>query len=471
MQLSALTAVSSLDGRYRKSGAKLAEYMSEFALIRARVRMQIEYLIALSELEGIPLGKLSQGNKLELRKLANISEEDARIIKLIETKGYEDIPATNHDVVAVISWLKKCLRGSPLAHAVEWLHFGLTSEDCNNIAYAMMLRDAIRVVVRPEMINVVDRLGDFAKEYATLPMLSRTHGQAATPTTLGKEFNVFAKRLDRQITQLNKFTLLVKLNGASGNYCAHMVAFPGINWEQFAAIFILSLNTRENGLGLDFEPNPVTTQIEPHDTYAELFGIIMRFNTILVDCSQDIWRYISDGWLVQTPVAGEVGSSAMPHKVNPINFENAEGNLLFANAMMEFFNRKLPISRLQRDLSDSTVERNFGSALGHSLIGYEAMLSGLGKISADKEKIESALGKNWEVLAEAIQTILRADGQSDSYNLLKDISRGRRMNKMDIRNFVETLHHEKKVSDEAMKAIFYLTPWNYTGLAAMLARP
>ena len=468
MDLTALTAVSALDGRYRKTGAKLVPYMSEYALIRARVRMQVEYLIALSKVGGTPLRTFTQGNKLELRKLASISQEDAAIIKSIETKEYGDIKATNHDVVAAISWLRMRLKDSPLADVVEWVHFGLTSEDCNNIAYALMLRNSIHEVIRPAMIAVIDKLDDFAQQYASLPMLARTHGQPATPTTLGKEFNVFSARLKRQLEQLNNFKLLVKLNGASGNYCAHNVALPGVNWRDFSCKFIWSLNSGEPGIS--FKPNEITTQIEPHDTYAELFGIIMRFNTSLVDCCQDLWRYISDDWLVQTPIAGEVGSSAMPHKVNPINFENAEGNLLFANALMEFFCRKLPISRLQRDLSDSTVERNFGLALGHSLIAYEATLSGLGKISANEKKIESALGNNWEVLAEAIQTILRRDGQTDSYNLLKDISRGKSLSKMDIRNFVETLRKEGKVSEEALRDIFGLTPWTYVGLAAELAR-
>ncbi len=467
----ALSALSAVDGRYHKTGAKLSPFFSELALIHYRIYMQVQYLIALSEDEEVPLRKFTDEERAILFTLSLTFPEDVEVIKAIETTGYAGIKATKHDVVAVITYLREKLKGTTLADVVEWVHFGLTSEDCNNISYALMLRDVVRGVLYPSMKHIVETLDELAGQYASVPMLARTHGQPATPTTLGKELRVFHERLRRQLEQLENFKILVKLNGASGNYCAHVAALPEIDWHSFAEDFILSFNEvssfNEEGAGpLEFERNPLTTQIEPHDTYAELFQIFTRFNTILIDLSQDLWRYVSDGWLVQKAVEGEVGSSAMPHKVNPIDLENAEGNFGFANAMLEFFCRKLPISRLQRDLSDSTVERNFGLALGHCLIGYEAILRGMGKISANEKAIAEALDESPEVLAEAYQTILRAAGYADAYSMLKELTRGREINRRHLRDFVDTI----RVPDEVRAQLMALDPSNYVGLAAELAR-
>lgn len=460
--LTPLTALSAIDGRYARTAAKLSPYFSECALIRYRVAMQVEYLIHFAP---VACGRtLSQGNKLELRKLASLSEEDAQIIKDIETKGWGDIKATNHDVVAALTWLRQQVKGSPLTDLATWVHFGLTSEDCNNVAYACMLRDGICDVLYPEMLNLMQKIELLAVKYARISMLARTHGQPATPTTLGKEFRVFSSRLRLQLDRLRNFKLLVKLNGASGNYAAHVAAFPAIDWPAFSNEFVMSHNDDYDGPAC-FVHNPITTQIEPHDTYAELFGIIMQFNTILVGFCQDMWRYISDEYLVQKAVAGEVGSSAMPHKVNPIDFENAEGNLLFANAILGFFAQKLPISRLQRDLTDSTVERNFGLALGHCLHGYLSLNKGLGKISANEKHIREHLLAHPEVLAEAYQTILRRAGVPDAYNKLKDITRGQEITFGHLQEFVRLA----EISEQIRSELAVLTPETYIGLAAELA--
>ena len=467
-EIDPLLALSAIDGRYRRTAAKLAPYLSEYALIVYRVEMQTEYLIALSEGDDVPLRTFTREEKARLRDLQQLSLEDAGIIKDIEVRGYAGIPKTNHDVVAVIMWLREKLRETSLADVSEWVHFGLTSEDCNNIAYALMLRAAVRQVLHPAMVEVLREFERFANQYANLPMLARTHGQAATPTTLGKEFRVWRDRLGRQLKQLEGFKILVKLNGASGNYCAHVAALPEIDWQDFSRYFATSFNDGDGAesLPLRFQFNPLTTQIEPHDTYAELFGIIARFNTILVDACQDIWRYVSDDWLVQKAEAGEVGSSAMPQKVNPINFENAEGNLQFANAMLEFFVRKLPISRLQRDLSDSTVERDFGLAFGHCLKAYEEVKSGFGKISANEKKIVETLAGHPEVLAEAYQTILRRAGIPDAYNTLKEITRGKPVTYEDLGTFI----HSVGIPEEIRKELSALTPETYIGLASRLAQ-
>lgn len=460
-----LLALSPVDGRYQETCRVLTPYLSEYALIKYRAVVMIEHLIALSEHPQIPVRAFSQSAKLEMRKLSNMSLEQAKVIKLIETKGWKHIPRTNHDVKAVELWLRGVFKRTLYEDIIEWLHFGRTSEDVNNIAYGLMLREAVRKVLLPTIAEVASRINDMAKRHAETPMLARTHGQPATPTTLGKELNVFSQRLMRQIDQLKHFHLLVKVNGASGNYCADVAALPHIEWLQFSRDFVRTLNEDEGG-ALQFECNFVTTQIEPHDTYAELFAIFMRVNTILVGFCQDIWRYVSDEWLVQKPAEGEIGSSTMPHKVNPIEFENAEANLPVANALMECFCRKLPISRLQRDLSDSSVERNFGVAFGHSLIAYTAVLRGLGKISANEQKLRDALDARPEVLAEAIQTILRREGVSEGYNLLKDLSRGKAVSAVDLLAFIQSL----PVSEAVKQELLLLKPSTYIGLAPMLAR-
>lgn len=467
MTTATLKALGALDGRYAKTAGKLAPFMSEFGLIRARVKMQARYLAALCADDELPqIRALTADEQTFLETLSyKVGEEEANLITTLETKGYGGIKATKHDVVAALTWMRMELAKTSMADLVGWVHFGLTSEDCNNIAYGIMLREAVSEVLLPAMEKVVGRLDELATDYAGLAMLARTHGQPATPTTLGKELRVFASRLGRQIEQLKKFRLLVKLNGASGNYCAHVAAFPDVDWPDFARGFIHSLNDDTGLTVLKFEQNPHTTQIEPHDTYAELFGILMRFNTILLDCAQDCWRYISDHYLAQKAVEGEVGSSAMPHKVNPIDFENAEGNLGLANALLEFFCRKLPVSRLQRDLSDSTVERNFGTALGHCLLAYEKALDGLGKVSANTAEMYAELDRHPEVLAEGIQTILRRAGYADAYGTLKDLTRGQEITFQHLHAFIKGL----AVPEELRTELAALRCRTYVGLAERLA--
>src|SRR3989338_4680864 len=377
MPFEPLTAISSIDGRYRDISSALLEHFSEFGLIRKRLLVECEYLIALSG-AGVGMRKLGKEEKTILQQLSQISTEEAHIVKKIEKEGYKGIPATNHDVKAVENFLKMKLAKTSLADVSEWTHFALTSEDVNSIAYALSLRTALQSTILPALDEVKSALLALAQEHAATPMLARTHGQSASPTTFGKEMRVFEKRLVRQLEQLRSRSILVKFGGATGNYNAHMVAAPETDWRAFAKKFVAGLNV---GYKIPLELNEVTTQIEPHDTYAELFDNMRRINTILTDFSQDMWRYISDGWVTQKPKEGEVGSSAMPHKVNPIDFENAEGNFGVANALFAHFSQKLPISRLQRDLSDSTVIRVFGTAFAHTLVGYRSLLKGLGKIT------------------------------------------------------------------------------------------
>ncbi len=461
MPLEALTAISSVDGRYRNIGAELTEYFSEFGLIRARLLVECEYLIALSE-AGVGLRPLSAEEKAVLQQLPNISTEDAQIVKKIERDGYEGIPATNHDVKAIEYFIKEKLASTSLRDIAEWTHFGLTSEDINSIAYGVMLRGAIHTVIAPVLDQVAGELLALSKEHAMQPMLSRTHGQPATPTTFGKEMRVFEARLVRQIEQLRGRTILVKFGGATGNFNAHVVALPNGDWCAFAQKLVAHLNV---GYKILLELNPVTTQIEPHDTYAEMFDNLRRINVILIDFSQDMWRYISDGWVTQKPKEGEVGSSAMPHKINPIDFENAEGNFGVANALFEHFSRKLPISRLQRDLSDSTVMRTFGTAFAHSLIGYRALIRALGKIQVNKEAMLLALQAHPEVLAEAIQTVLRKEGVEVPYEKLKEMTRGKQVTLADFAEFIDEL----SIPDEVKTRLKSLRPENYIGLAAEIA--
>ncbi len=461
MPLEALTAVSSVDGRYRNIGAELTEHFSEFGLIRARLLVECEYLTELSE-TGVGLRVFSAEEKVILQQLPHISTEDAQIVKKIEREGYDGIPATNHDVKAIEYFIKKKLAGTSLQDVSEWVHFGLTSEDVNSIAYGVMLRGALQAVMIPALDQIAGELLALSKEHATQPMLSRTHGQSATPTTFGKEMRVFESRLARQIEQLRGRTILVKFGGATGNFNAHVVALPSVDWRVFAQKLIARLNV---GYKILLELNPVTTQIEPHDTYAEMFDNLRRTNVILTDFSQDMWRYISDGWVTQRPKEGEIGSSAMPHKVNPIDFENAEGNFGVANALFEHFSRKLPISRLQRDLSDSTVMRTFGTAFAHALIGYRALSRGLGKINVNKGAMLEALQAHPEVLAEAIQTVLRKEGVAVPYEKLKELTRGRKVTLDDFAAFIDGL----SVGDDVKVRLKALRPENYLGLAAEIA--
>jgi adenylosuccinate lyase len=457
-----LNSISPIDGRYRKHTESLAEYFSEKGLMRYRVIVEGEYLIALSELN-LKLRKLTEKERALIRTLYNLTESDAQIISDIETKGYKNIKATDHDVKAVEYFLKDKLTDTSLKDVLEWIHFGLTSEDTNNLSYALMLRDGVEILLQKQK-EITIQIKTLAKKHSKLPVLARTHGQPASPTTFGKEFNVFYARLERQITKLQKQTICAKLNGATGNYNAHVVAYPNVDWMKLTKDFIAGLNKLEPRT-LNLEPNLLTTQIENHDSYVEIFDAIKHINTILVGLNQDMWRYISDEWIVQKPVEGTIGSSTMPHKINPIKFENSEGNLGLANALFEFFGRKLPISRLQRDLSDSTVQRNFGSAFSYCQIAYEYLLKGLSRIEVNEVKIKEALANHPEVITEAIQTILRREGAQMPYEQLKELSRGKEITLSDIHKFIENLDVNEKIKKELLK----ITPENYTGLASKLA--
>ena len=463
MPLEPLTAISSVDGRYRDVSAALLEYFSEYALMRKRITVECKYLIALSESSEVGMRALTPEEKKTLRELSKISVEEAGVIKKIEKEGYEGIPATNHDVKAVEYFIKMKLAKTSLKDISEWTHFALTSEDVNSIAHGFTLRSSLEFVILPALEEVWVHLDTLAKEYANTPMLARTHGQSASPTTFGKEIRVFEARLARQLKQLKATKILVKFAGATGNYNAHVIAAPKVDWPSFARKFIESLN---DGHAIPIELNEVTTQIEPHDTYAELFDNMRRINTILTDLSQDMWRYISDGWATQKPKEGEVGSSAMPHKVNPIDFENAEGNFGIANALFAHFSQKLPISRLQRDLTDSTVIRTFGTAFAHALIGYRSLLRGLGKVKVNEEALKSALEAHPEVIAEAIQTVLRREGVEVPYEKLKELTRGKQVTLEDFVQFIDGL----TVSDDVKKRLKALRPENYIGLAAEIAK-
>ncbi|MBI5398221.1 adenylosuccinate lyase [Candidatus Woesearchaeota archaeon] len=367
--MGALEAISPLDGRYRRYTEALADIFSEKGLIQRRVKVEGEYLIFLSEHPQIGLREFSEKEKKLVRRLYDISTENAGIVKAIEVNGYRNVKPTNHDVKAIEYFMRDRLKGTSLEDSLDWIHFALTSEDVNNLAYGLMLSTGVGEIVLPSVQRLYETIEESAQRYKDVPMLARTHGQPASPTTFGKEFKVFASRMKRQLDQLAGFKILVKLNGATGNYDAHHASYPKVDWLEFTRDFVERFNERRR---IRLEPNFVTTQIEPHDTYAELFDNLRRLNTIVIGFDQDMLRYISDDWVRQKPVEGEIGSSTMPHKVNPIDFENSEGNLGIANALFGYFSSKLPVSRLQRDLSDSTVERNFGVALGHSLIGYNS---------------------------------------------------------------------------------------------------
>ena len=374
----------------------------------------------------------------------------------------EEEAVTNHDVKAVEYFIKEKLLKTSLKDCIEWVHFGLTSEDTNNISYALILSDSLEKEIIPIISKIISELNTFAKKYKDLPMLARTHGQSASPTTFGKEFKVFEEGLKSQLSQLKNQKISAKINGATGNYNALNIAYPKIDWINFSKNFINSFNKIRTS---KLAPNLITTQIEPHDSYIELFDTLKRINYIMIDFNQDIWRYISDGWVDQKTKEGEIGSSTMPHKINPIDFENSEGNLGLANALFEFYARKLPISRLQRDLSDSTVERSFGTAFGHSYLAYISLLKGLSKIIVNEIKIKEDLMAHPEVITEAIQTILRREGIKMPYEKLKTLARGKVLTLKDIHEFINTL----EVSDKIKKELLKITPENYTGLAGKLA--
>ncbi len=453
MPLSPLTALSPLDGRYHKSLEPLRAYFSELGLIRYRVHVEIEWLLALAADRGIAeVGPFAPESIAQLRALStDFSEADGARVKEIEAR-------TNHDVKAIEYWLKERVAdNAELVEAGEFIHFACTSEDINNLSYSLMVRDARDAVLLPTIDGVVDRLASLAHEHADAAMLSRTHGQPATPTTLGKEIANVVHRLRRARARLAAVSLTGKINGAVGNYNAHLAAYPDIDWESFATRFVESL-------GLEF--NPYTIQIEPHDSLAEVFDALARLNTILVDLDRDVWGYISLGYFKQRVVAGEVGSSTMPHKVNPIDFENSEGNLGLANAMLRHLSEKLPISRWQRDLTDSTVLRNVGTAFGHALLGYVACLRGLNKLEANPARLAEDLDANWEVLAEPIQTVMRRYGVEGAYEQLKALTRGQRITPEILQQFIRTL----SIPEADRKRLLALTPAGYVGKAAELAR-
>lgn len=448
MKLSSLTALSPIDGRYASQGHSLRPLFSEYGLIYFRVFIEIRWLQALAnnlEIKEVPAFSVAANQLLE-SIIKQFSETDAARVKEIER-------TTNHDVKAVEYFIKEKIAGVPeLLNINEFVHFACTSEDINNLAYAKMLQKGRDDVLLPLMEKLINTIATLAHDYAKQPMLARTHGQPASPTTLGKEMANVVARLRRQFDQIKKIEILGKMNGAVGNYNAHFSAYPDINWPAFSQIFI------EN-LGLTF--NPYTTQIEPHDYISELFDAIARFNTILIDFNRDVWGYISIGYFKQKTVAGEIGSSTMPHKVNPIDFENAEGNLGLANALLNHLSSKLPISRWQRDLTDSTVLRNLGVGIAHSVISYESTLNGIKKLELNATRLDEELDNCWEILAEPIQTVMRRFGVEQPYEKLKTLTRGKIINQQTIHEFIAGLD----IPNEAKQELQALTPRKYIGNA------
>lgn len=453
MNLSALTALSPLDGRYAAKVAPLRPLLSEYGLMHRRVQVEVEWFIALSDAGFAEFKPLTEASRGLLRGLvARFSEADAQAIKDIER-------TTNHDVKAVEYWLKSRFENSAeLKAASEFVHFACTSEDINNTSHALMLKAARAEVLLPALDRIVTKLTTMAHELADVPMLSRTHGQTASPTTVGKEIANVVARLAHARGRIDEVKLLAKMNGAVGNYNAHLAAWPEFDWEGFSRKVV------EQQLGLSF--NPYTIQIEPHDWMAELFDAVTRTNTILIDWSRDVWGYVSLGYFKQRTKAGEIGSSTMPHKVNPIDFENAEGNFGLANALLAHLSQKLPISRWQRDLTDSTVLRNMGVALGYAVLGYDSLLRGLDKLEVNHEALAADLDAAWEVLAEPIQTVMRRYGLPNPYERLKELTRGKAITGEAMRAFIDTL----ELPEAERTRLKALTPGRYTGAAAALAR-
>lgn len=444
MELSSLTAISPIDGRYRSKTEALGAYFSEFALIKYRVRIEIEYLLALMN-----RGILPSKNSLSQEELQNIylqfSMEDAEVIKTLEK-------TTNHDVKAVEYFIKGRLKDLGGGEALEFVHFGLTSQDINNTAIPLSIKEALQQVLFPAFEALLLQMNDLSAAWESVPMLARTHGQPASPTRLGKEIRVFTERLSLQLTEAKRIPHAAKFGGATGNFNAHHVAYPNIDWVTFANQFVSDLGLHRS---------QTTTQIEHYDFLAALCDALKRLNTILIDLNRDFWTYISMDYFKQQLKAGEIGSSAMPHKVNPIDFENSEGNLGLANAQLEFFASKLPISRLQRDLTDSTVLRNIGVPLAHTLIALQSTSKGLGKLLINAEKIQTDLEENWMVVAEAIQTILRRENYPEPYEALKNLTRtNAKIEQRVIHSFIDGLAVTASIKEE-LKSI---TPWNYTGI-------
>ncbi|OOE89633.1 adenylosuccinate lyase [Salinivibrio sharmensis] len=451
MELSALTAVSPVDGRYGTKTIALRSIFSEFGLLKYRTIVEIRWLQKLAATDSIAeVPVFSDDANAQLDRIAaEFDEQDAARIKEIER-------TTNHDVKAVEYFLKEKIADNAELNAVsEFIHFACTSEDINNLSHALMLKEARDTVIVPEMQRLADAVQDLSQQFRDVPMLSRTHGQPASPSTMGKEMANVAYRMARQIKQVKSSEILGKINGAVGNYNAHLSAYPEIDWHAYSEAFVTSL-------GIDW--NPYTTQIEPHDYIAELFDAVARFNTILIDFDRDIWGYIALGHFKQKTIAGEIGSSTMPHKVNPIDFENSEGNLGLANAIFSHLGQKLPISRWQRDLTDSTVLRNLGVGVGYTMIAYASTLKGISKLEVNQAALEAELDQNWEVLAEPIQTVMRRYGIEKPYEKLKELTRGKRVDGEGMRTFVDSLdlpEHEKA-------RLKQMTPANYIGDAVKL---
>jgi adenylosuccinate lyase len=443
MQLSPLTAISPIDGRYNKSTATLSTYFSEYALIKYRVKVEVAYFIALADAKFFKLD-IKQKNSLN-SIVENFTEDDATHIKNTEA-------ITNHDVKAVEYFLKEKLATLNITNLQEWIHFGLTSQDINNTAIPMLWKDALEQEYLPSIINIQLNLKKLATQWKAIPMLARTHGQAASPTMLGKEIMVFVERLQNQIEMFSHIPFTGKFGGATGNFNAHHIAYPKYNWKKFADNFLI------NKLGLQRQQN--TTQIEHYDILAAHFDAIKRIHTILIDLCRDMWSYISVDYFKQQTKKGEIGSSAMPHKVNPIDFENAEGNFGIANAILEHLSAKLPISRLQRDLTDSTVLRNIGVPIAHGLISLKSLEKGLGKLILNEAKLKGDLENNWAVVAEAIQTILRRENYPAPYEALKELTRGKEINKTTVHQFINGL----KISASLKKELKAISPHNYVGV-------
>ncbi|GLR09647.1 adenylosuccinate lyase [Mixta theicola] len=451
MELSSLTAVSPVDGRYGEKVSPLRGIFSEYGLLKFRVEVEVRWLqklAATAEIKEVPAFDADANAYLDAI-VANFSENDAARIKTIER-------TTNHDVKAVEYFLKEKVAEVPALHAVsEFIHFACTSEDINNLSHALMLETARREVILPYWTQLIEAVKDLAQQYRDIPLLSRTHGQPATPSTLGKEMANVAYRMARQLRQLEQVEILGKINGAVGNYNAHLAAYPEVDWHQLSESFVTSL-------GISW--NPYTTQIEPHDYIAELFDCIARFNTILIDFDRDIWGYIALNHFKQKTIAGEIGSSTMPHKVNPIDFENSEGNLGLANAVMQHLAAKLPVSRWQRDLTDSTVLRNLGVGVGYALIAYQATLKGISKLEVNRDRLLAELDQNWEVLAEPIQTVMRRYGIEKPYEKLKELTRGKRVDAAGMQAFIDSL----ALPEEEKTRLKQMTPANYLGRAVQM---
>lgn len=453
MQLSELTAISSVDGRYRHVTHELSEYLSEYGLIKNRVHVEIEWLLALSQLsqlEEVPL--FDETTQKNLKKLVlDTTPETAKRIKEIEK-------TTNHDVKAVEYYIKENIENSQqLARIKEFIHFACTSEDINNVSYALMLKNSRDRVILPYLQTLMQILRELSHRHADTAMMAKTHGQPASPTTMGKELANVVFRLERQKKQLASVDITAKMNGAVGNFNAHLAAYPDINWPKFSQNFIESLGLTQH---------PFTTQIEPHDHIAEICHVLIRINTILIDFARDIWGYISCGYFKQKVIEGEVGSSTMPHKVNPIDFENAEGNLGIANCLLDHFALKLPISRWQRDLSDSTVLRALGTAFGHNLIAFKSLTKGMKKLEINTPALQHDLDNNWELMAEPIQTVMRRYGIDNAYEKLKTLTRGQRLNQQQIKDFIQSLD----IPEDAKKRLIDMKPENYIGNAKEQAK-